>query len=184
MLSTRWFGLLGALSSAIAGCGGLPAEVPRNTGFDGRRLDGAFYVLATNFPMWLDGSKREPIFIYRPIEGTSPLEIEDTVAYTEGGRKETILGTDTQDPQRPEHFTWRGKGLLTAFTSDWAVLHVGPDTRWMILYFTKTLATPEGVDVIAQQPALSDEDKAEVTRILKEDSFLSEKAKGLVWLGR
>jgi hypothetical protein len=173
-----------ALSPALGGCGGLPPQVPRGASFDARRLEGGWHVLASTFPMWLEGHKAEPNFIYRAREGTAPVELEDTVAYTESGRRETIEGTDTQDAASPTHFTWRGKGLLAAFASDWVVIATGPDDRWLVLYFTKTLATPEGVDVIAKVPVLSAEDRQAVTRLLAGDPFLNEKSRGLVWLDR
>ncbi len=133
--------------------------------------------------MWLEGNKTDPIFIYRLQPSGDAVEIDDTVAYTESGRRETIEGTDTQDPSVPAHFTWRGKGILAAFSSDWVIAHESPDQRWMILYFTKTIATPEGVDVIAKIPILPPEDRAAVDKVLAEDPFLKGKAGGLVWLG-
>jgi hypothetical protein len=173
-----------ALSPPLAGCAGLPPQVPRGAAFDAHRLEGGWHVLASNFPMWLEGNKSDPNFIYRVVPGTRPVELEDTVAYTESGRRETIEGTDTQDPAAPAHFTWRGKGLLAAFASDWVILASGPEDRWLILYFTKTVATPEGVDVIGKTPVLSDEDMDAVLRRLANDPFLKEKSRGLLWLPR
>lgn len=140
-------------------------------------------MLASNFPMWLEGRKSDPIFLYRLLSTEGPAELDDTVAYTESGRRETIEGTDTQDPASPAHFTWRGKGLLAAFSSDWVIAHESPDGRWMILYFTKTIATPEGVDVIARTPVLTPEERAAVDKALAENPFLKGKSGGLVWLG-
>jgi hypothetical protein len=174
--------LLAAIASA-AGCAELPPNVPSAGALDARRLEGGWHVLATNFPMWLDGKKTDPVFIYHlQEEDGDSVVLDDTVAYTESGKKETILGTDTQDPRAPSHFTWRGKGLLAAFTSDWVIAKTAPDGRWMVLYFTKTIATPEGVDVIARAPAMSREERAEVERALAADPFLSQKSRGLVWL--
>lgn len=174
--------LLAALALA-AGCAEMPPNVPRAGALDARRIEGGWHVLATNFPMWLDGKKTDPVFIYRVQEdGGGPVVLDDTVAYTESGAKESILGTDTQDPASPSHFTWRGKGLLAAFTSDWVIAKIGPEGRWMVLYFTKTIATPEGVDVIGRSPAMSKEERAEVLRALSADPFLADKSRGLVWL--
>lgn len=176
--------VVAALALVTGGCGALPPDVPRTGAFDARRLQGGWHVLATNFPMWLTGEKQDPIFLYRLLTPPGELaELDDTVAYTESGRRETIEGTDTQDPNMPSHFTWRGKGLLAAFASDWVIVASAPDDRWMVLYFTKTIATPEGVDVIARTPVLSAEERAAVVRLLASDTFLKEKARGVVWLG-
>ena len=178
-----FFGAIGALALASIGCAGqLPTTVPRAESFDASRLEGGWHVLASTFPMWLEGNKKDPIFIYRKTSTSGPAELADTVAYTESGRRETIEGTDTQDPATPAHFTWRGKGLLAAFTSDWVVVHAPQDQRWVVLYFTKTLATPEGVDVIARVPVLTPEERALVEKTIAGDPFLKGKAGGIVWL--
>lgn len=172
-----------ALVPALLGCATLPPGVPRTDSFEAKRLSGGWHVLASNFPMWLTGEKTDPVFIYgiKSPPG-EPAKLDDTVAYNESGRRETIEGTDTQDPNMPSHFTWRGNGLLAAFASDWAVVATAPDDRWMILYFTKTIATPEGVDVIGRTPEISEEDRAAVERLLARDPFLLERSRGLVWL--
>lgn len=171
--------------AALTGCASLPPDAPRAPSLDAARVAGAWYVLASNFPMWLTGEKRDPLFLYKVNNpGAFPAELDDTVAYVESGRRETIEGTDYQDPNNAAHFTWRGKGILFAFASDWVISAVGPEGRWMVLYFTKTVATPEGVDVIARSPTLSDEDRAAVTKLLAADPFLAPRATGLVWLQR
>lgn len=187
LVRSRFSAALLALITLVlggAGCGGLPKAVPLSAAFDAKKLEGGWHVLASNFPMWLEGKKSSPNFIYRVLPGSSPVELDDTVAYTEGGRRETIEGTDTQDPAAPSHFTWRGRGLLAAFASDWVVVAEGPDARWLVLYFTPTIATPEGVDVIARNPTLSDEDAKAITRLLENDPFLQQKARALVWLSQ
>lgn len=168
----------------LVACSGLSPSVPRGGAFDAKRLEGGWTVAASNFPMWLEGNKTDPNFIYRLRPGTSPVELDDIVAYTQSGRRDTIEGTDTQDPASPAHFTWRGDGLLAAFSSDWIVLRAGPDDRWLILYFTKTFATPEGVDVIVKKPPLSAEDRAEIQETLAADPFLKSRSAGLVWLAK
>ena len=47
----------------------------------------------------------------------------DRLAYVKDGERDTIEGVDTQHAEVPTHFTWRGKGLLAAFASDWVVAH-------------------------------------------------------------
>ena len=162
----------------VAACATLPHGVPRLESFDARRLEGEWYVHATNFPNWLDGTRTDPRFHYR-VRGR---EILDQVSYVEAGRRETIDGIDTQDPEMPSHFTWRGVGWLRMFTSDWVIVAAGPDDRWLVLYFTSTLATPEGVDVIARAPEMSAEDRAAITRLIWEDPFLASRSSHLTWI--
>jgi len=174
--------MLGALVT-LAGCGGsLPADVPRLPAFEANQLDGEWRVLASNFPMWHDGKKTQPSFRYRSYRDDERVRLDDTVAYLVKGKRDTIEGVDTQDPKFPQHFTWRGKGILRLFSSDWVILAVGPERRWIALYFTKTLATPEGVDIISRSPTLSREDKSAIDQLLATDPFLKTKSRGLIWL--
>ncbi|MFO0586628.1 MAG: hypothetical protein U0441_03785 [Polyangiaceae bacterium] len=171
-----------SLAAASLGCTTLPPSVPRAEGFDAGRLEGGWHVVASTFPMWIEGNKTDPVFLYRKIPGADPVELDDTVGYTESGRREEILGTDTQDPRSPAHFTWRGKGILAAITSDWVVVQAPADQRWAVLYFTATIGTPEGVDVIARVSVLKDEERAAIQKTIAEDAFLKGKTGGLVWL--
>jgi len=174
---------LALVTLALTSCGGgLPAEVPRLPSFDATRLDGEWRVLATTFPMWKDGKKTRPRFVYRSYRDGDALRLDDTVAFVARGKPDTIEGIDTQDPGFPSHFTWRGKGVLRLFTSEWVIVAVGADARWIALYFTATIATPEGVDIIGRAPHLAPEDRAAVDRLLAGDPFVQAKARGLVWL--
>ncbi|MBK7667116.1 MAG: hypothetical protein IPJ32_07010 [Sphingobacteriaceae bacterium] len=53
-------------------------------------------------------------------------------------------------------FAWRGKGLLGLFKSNWRVIASDKEGRWIAIYSTKTLVSPEGVDIIARKKSLSE----------------------------
>src|SRR5262249_15929809 len=113
-------GALALLANALGGCGGsLPPDVPRPPALHAPPLDGEWQVLGSNFPMWLDGTKTEPTFMYRSYRDGDRVRMSDTVLYRVKGERKTIVGVDTQDPSWPAHFTWRGKGILGLFSSDW-----------------------------------------------------------------
>lgn len=115
--------------------------------FDARSLEGTWKVEGTTFPMWLDGTKQSPKFRYSNFDGP---RMDDTVSYEKNGVTETIEGVDTQHAKVPTHFTWHGRGVLGLFTSEWDVVFVDSRERFAIITFSKTLATPEGLDVIAR----------------------------------
>jgi hypothetical protein len=169
-------------------CFPIPIDVPtRPVTFDARRLEGEWFVVATNFPMWLEGDKKDPRFRYssfREVDGR--VVMDDEVSYLEDGSSErqTIEGLDTQDPSIPAHFTWRGKGFLALFTSEWYVAHDDPDLRFAIIYFTETPATPAGVDVITRNATPSPAVVQAATTMIQSDAFLSEAARGMVWIAR
>ena len=118
-------------------------------------LEGAWHVVATNFPMWMQGHRTRPRFIYsnpRVVDGLQ--RFDDAVEFTEGGRTKTIVGVDTQQAVGSMKYEWRGKGWLWFFVSRWEVLHVSADEQCLALSFTKTWATPAGIDVIARSPGV------------------------------
>ncbi len=118
-------------------------------------LEGAWHVVATNFPMWMKGDRTRPRFIYsnpRVVEGLQ--RFDDTVEYVQGGRTKTITGVDTQESEGTSKYVWRGRGWLRFFVSRWQVMYVSADEQCLALSFTKTWATPSGIDLIARSPSV------------------------------
>jgi hypothetical protein len=112
-------------------------------------LPGSWRVLATTFPMWLSGRRLRPVFTYGLLSG-DPLTLSDEVSYrTPGGTTKRIVGVDRFDPGSGA-FTWRGRGLLAAFSSRWRIEHLSDDRELVVLSFARSLVTPAGVDVIGR----------------------------------
>lgn len=174
------------MATTVSACFPIPVDIPTRPGeFDARTLEGEWFVAATNFPMWLAGDRCDPRFLYSNLRQKDGLVVmDDTVSYLrqEKTERQTIEGFDTQDPSQPAHFTWRGAGILMLFTSEWYVAHHNEASRYAIIYFTETLATPAGVDVITREPQPSAELIAEANDFIQKDAFLRAQAQGLVWL--
>lgn len=119
-------------------------------------LEGTWHVVATNFPMWTKGKRSDPRFIYsnaRTVDGRAVFD--DTVEYVEGGRTKTIVGMDTE--LSPGKYEWRGRGWLKFFKSRWEIISIASDEQCLALSFTKTWATPAGIDIIARTKSLSED---------------------------
>ncbi len=120
-------------------------------------LEGKWYVVATNFPMWLDAKNTDPNFNYTNFkEKKGKLIFDDCVIYSKNKKPKQIKGTDKQKKSDELKFAWRGKGLLGLFKSDWRVIASDKEGRWIVIYSTKTLVSPEGVDIIARKKSLSE----------------------------
>lgn len=120
-------------------------------------LIGKWHIIRTTFPMWRNGKNTQPTLNYKRLSDSDDSRIEDLVIYQSRGKQKTIRGIDTQDPELPCHFRWRGSGLLALLTSDWYVIDLDDresdgDYRIMAIYFTKTLFTPAGLDIVATSP--------------------------------
>lgn len=158
----------------LAGCAGVPfrtATTPAS--LEASALVGTWHVVASNFPMWLDGTKTKPTFTYGVLPGGT---LSDVVRYEENGAVGYVEGTDTQDGT---HFTWRGTGALIFFTSEWDVAELDPNGEWAVIVFGRTLATPEGVDVITRAAVPPAEVFEAALRAIAADPALKLKADGL-----
>ncbi len=137
-------------------------------------LLGRWHVVATTFPMWR--TRCDVTFTYGAL---SEHAATDRVAYVEGATPGEILGVDTQHAQVPTHFTWRGNGILSLFTSEWDVVAVAPDASWVVLTFGATLATPAGADVISRSPTLDDEALRQAVAAASADAVTLKRLSGL-----
>ena len=135
-------------------------------------LAGTWFVVSTNFPMWTKGTKKEPAFHYTIEQRKGETVLDDKVTYRKNNKEKSISGIDRQDPENPNAFTWRGKGLLKIARSKWEVRLMDEDKQWAVIYFTKTLFTPEGVDVISRDRAISAETLVVIKKRMEADPVL------------
>lgn len=120
-------------------------------------LEGKWYVIATNFPMWLDKENTDPNFNYTNFREKNGKQIfDDCVMYLKSKTPKQIKGKDKQKNADELKFSWRGKGVLALFKSNWRVIASDKEGRWIVIYSTKTLVSPEGVDIIAKKRNLSE----------------------------
>ena len=114
-------------------------------------LAGQWFIVGTNFPMWLSGERTGPSFHYTVSECDGEPVLLDEVSYLQKDQKRTISGVDFPDPKAPGRFTWRGKGWLFFLKSRWEVRLMDEYNQWAVIHFSKTLFTPEGVDIIFRE---------------------------------
>ena len=144
------------------------------------RLPGDWSVKATNFPMWLKGDRLQPRFRYGLIT-ESPLVLSDEVAWVdaETGEEKTLPGRDTW---RGDEFVWRGTGLLRLVASRWTVAASSDDGTIAVVRFSKSLATPAGVDVIVREDAEHPEVRATIAHSTERFGLTPEDFGSLSWL--
>ena len=108
-------------------------------------LPGRWTIKATNFPMWITGERRDPSFEYGLVR-QQPLVLSDLVSYSDAaGKPKSIKGRDKWNGQG---FVWRG-GPLGVVSSRWQV--AAAEQNVMTIRFEKSIATPEGVDVVLRE---------------------------------
>lgn len=150
---------------------------------DAATIQGRWHVIATTLPMWTEGDRREPTFTYANLRRDGDrVRFDDTVGFVRDGERGTIEGVDTQHPEVPTHFTWRGKGWLVFFTSGWDVVAVDRGGRWAAITFEATIATPAGMDLISRRSVLDEGTIAEAVASLRGDPVLVQYLDRLVTL--
>jgi hypothetical protein len=131
-------------------------------------LEGKWHIVLSNFPMWLKGDKTSPSLNYAVETKGTVTGLRDEVISQKRGKSQSIVGFDTPLDGANTRFLWRGKGLLSLLTSQWEIVHLEAHGEWAIIYFEKTLFTPEGYDVIARHKHLSPEILADIQSVLRE----------------
>ena len=134
-------------------------------------LGGAWYIILSNFPMWLKGDKTSPTLNYTVETRIGITGLRDEVQSWKNGKKQQILGFDTPLDETNRRFEWGGKGLLSLLSSRWEIVYLDAAKEWAIIYFEKTLFTPEGYDVIARNQHISPETLATIRAVLFERSI-------------
>ncbi len=117
-------------------------------------LEGKWFINQSNFPMWTKGKKTSPTFNYSILLNKQDTTISDRVEYFKKGKKQSINGIDKPLNTSNSEFIWRGKGVLSVLKSKWSILYLDKENQWAIIYFEKTLFTPEGYDIISRNALL------------------------------
>lgn len=136
-------------------------------------LVGTWFICYNNFPMWLKGDKTNPTFNYTITTHKGEKVLLDEVKYLKKGKEKTITGHDYLDEKDSTAFVWRGKGILGLLKSQWRVALIDPKGQWAVIAFSKTLFTPEGVDIISRIPEVSDSTLSEIKRLMEKDAELN-----------
>ncbi|QKZ13124.1 lipocalin family protein [Spirosoma sp. KUDC1026] len=148
-------------------------------------LVGTWFICSTNFPMWLKGDKLDPTFTYSLTDKKADVPVLlDEVKYRKKGKQKTLTGYDYQDKHNPAAFVWRGKGLLSLVRSNWRVAMLDPEGQWAVIWFSKTLFTPEGVDVISRKSSLTAEQLNQIKAQMTNESLLKKHLQTLHDLNR
>lgn len=145
-------------------------------------LSGTWFIISSNFPMWIDGNKTNPTFNYTIAEKNGKTFLIDEVKYSKNGKTKTINGFDYINPNNDKAFTWQGKGFLAIAKSHWEIKLIDEKNEWAVIWFSKTLFTPEGVDIISKKQKLDKSLIEEIKTKMLADSVLKKHVASLVEL--
>ena len=124
--------------------------------------------------MWQKGDKTNPTLTYSVAEKKGNTSVLlDEVKYLKKGERKTITGFDYQDATDSSAFVWRGKGALKLVRSKWRIVLQDPAGQWAVIWFSKTVFTPEGVDIISREPQLPDKTLNHIQSLMADNPLLA-----------
>ncbi|MEM7374236.1 MAG: hypothetical protein AAF587_36920 [Bacteroidota bacterium] len=145
----------------------------KNIALELTEIEGVWLIHFTNFPMWLKGDKTHPTFNYALASNKGSIGLRDEVRFLKHGKPKSIHGFDRPLDKNNRQFEWRGKGWMRILRSRWEILHLDAE-QWGLIYFEKTLFTPEGYDVISRKKELSAEDLVAINKELDKRGIAEE----------
>jgi hypothetical protein len=145
------------------------------------QLPGRWTLRATNFPMWIRGDRRHPVFEYGLVTA-QPLVLTDRVEYVDERRgPRAIPGRDRlRGEGEHAHFVWRGAGTLGLLSSRWVVS--GLDGDVLAIRFERSLVTPAGVDLLSREGVELPELRRRAAEDLDRLGLAVEEFAALTWL--
>jgi hypothetical protein len=128
-------------------------DAPRATlhELDAQALMGDWYVVRTTLDFW--DTRTDPLLRYSPLppDETGAARWTDTVHFRKNGKAKSVSGVDTKSRTRAGHFQWQGRGLLASMTSQCSIVALDPEGMWAVSWFSATLATPAGMDILVRE---------------------------------
>ena len=143
------------------------------------QIIGTWFIIGSNFPMWLKGDKQSPSFTYTQTQHKGKTVLLDKVKYVKKGKTKTITGYDRLNEKKQNAFIWRGKGLLAIAKSNWEIKLMDPQGSWAVIWFSKTLFTPEGIDIISRRPQLDEATLLLIKNKIMQDPLLKKQLETL-----
>lgn len=133
-------------------------------------LAGTWFVIASDAPLWVKGDKVAPTLNYTIRQHGSTYRLLDEVKYTKDHHHKTITGYDKLNNTQTNAFIWRGKGVLFFVKSKWQVTLQDTAGRWAVIAYSKTLFTPEGVDILSRSPALDEATMQHIMHLMQQQA--------------
>ena len=128
-------------------------------------ITGTWYVTYSTLSMWKD--RRNVRITYTPLPPSDPSpssvttedpipRLDDLVEHQAltSDKIKTVHGIDSPSGTDTSGWNWRGKGWLKVASCHWEFVDwgqgAGAEEEWAVIWFEKTIFTPEGIDIFAR----------------------------------
>lgn len=129
-----------------------------------KKLEGRWFLQYSGCPLWQKGSIDTISFNYELMHKGENLVLKEKVEFRKNGKMKTKRGFEI--PMEDSNvLNWKGIGMNKFFRNQSKVLYNKEGI--LIMWFEKTISTPESIDVLTRKKHLSAEESAYIFSILE-----------------
>ena len=129
-----------------------------------KKLEGRWFLQYSGCPLWQKGSIDTISFDYELMHKGENLVLKEKVEFRRNGKMKIKRGFEI--PMEDSNvLNWKGIGMNKFFRNQSKVLYNKEGI--LIMWFEKTISTPESIDVLTRKKHLSAEESAYIFSILE-----------------
>lgn len=129
-----------------------------------KKLEGRWFLQYSGCPLWQKGSIDTISFNYELMHKGENLVLKEKVEFRKNGKMKTKRGFEI--PMEDSNvLNWKGIGMNKFFRNQSKVLYNKEGI--LIMWFEKTISTPESIDVLTRKKHLNAEESAYIFSILE-----------------
>ena len=134
-----------------------------------KMMEGRWFLQYSGCPFWQKGNIDTISFNYELMHKGEDLVLKEKVEFRKNGKMKIKRGFEIP-LEKSDVLSWKGSGMNRYFRNQSKVLYNMDGI--LIMWFEKTMSTPESIDVLTRKKHLSAEESAYIFSILEnlEDS--------------
>lgn len=129
-----------------------------------KKMEGRWFLQYSGCPFWQRGSVDTISFNYELMHKGEDLVLKEKVEFRKNGKMKTKSGFEIP-LEKSDVLSWKGSGMNRFFRNQSKVLYNMDGI--LIIWFEKTMSTPESIDVLTRKKHLSAEESAYIFSILE-----------------
>jgi hypothetical protein len=137
---------------------------------DLKKLEGRWVLQYSGCPMWRKANTDTITFNYELQHRGEELVLKEQVEFRRNGKMKTKRGYEIPS-EDSDLMTWKGIGMNKLFRTRSKVLY--NDAGILIMWFEKTIHTPESIDILTRKKYLSAQESEYIFTILKEKKLVA-----------
>ncbi len=130
-----------------------------------KSLEGRWFLQYSGCPLWLRENVDMISFNYELEHKGEELVLKERIEYRKNGKMKMKRGFEIPS-EDSKFFQWKGIGMNKFFRNKSKILYNKEDL--LVMWFEKTVSTPESIDVLTRQKDFSSKESKEIIKKLEE----------------